>query len=637
MKKLYPVILLFLIPFPLLGQLAGFYNGAEGKTGSELKSALHEIINGHIDFSYPDAKYIINYSDADPANESNVILFYTQRSQDADTYGSGVNDINREHVWAKSHGGFADVRPMDGDAFNLRPTDASVNIQRSNLDFDECSSTGTLVTEAPGTYFTTTRWEPADAVKGQVARILFYMATRYEGTNEELDLEVVDEVNTYPNPEHGKLSTLLQWNRDFPPTDFERHRNERIFQSQQNRNPFIDYPEFADMIWNSEPAPEIFIGEMDMAPLYPLVGETAEISVRITSNLPLTEVVLFWGDTYDSENNKVAMSASGDIYSGSIDLAGFPEDDYIYFKVGATDGTNDNQIYGSYRIPKDISEGSLTTIPDIQGTGSASPLESDTITTSGYVIANFDNTMYIQSSTNPFSGMCIYGSNQRGFVGDSIVITAEVDEYNDLTELTNVTYVYHYPLVKEIEPVDLTVSQVSEDYEGMLIRFRNIQFSNGGVTIPGGSETYTFSDGTGSMVIYSRYGSRLVGNQLPSGNIDLTGILSQYQGNYQILVRDMSDFTQVSSFDSRSFSDKSFEIFPNPNEGQFSIRLHLMAKSQVDLQIFDITGKAILERTVEFAEGINTYRLDDAKIPSGIYFVRIVAEGTVHMQKMVVK
>jgi len=60
---------------------SGVLQRAEGKTGSELKFAVHEIINGHVDFSYSDAKYILNYADADPANANNVILFYTKRSQ----------------------------------------------------------------------------------------------------------------------------------------------------------------------------------------------------------------------------------------------------------------------------------------------------------------------------------------------------------------------------------------------------------------------------------------------------------------------------------------------------------------------------------------------------------------------------
>ncbi len=545
MKKLCTVIIASIVPLILFAQPAGYYNGTEGKNGSELKSILNDIISGHIDFSYNQAKYIINYSDADPVNENNVILFYTQRSQDADTYGTGDNDINREHVWAKSHGDFSGVRPMDGDAFNLRPSDASVNILRSNLDFDECSATGTEVTEAPGTYYTGNQWEPSDAVKGQVARIIFYMATRYEGEDGELDLEAVDALNTSPDPEHGKLSTLLQWNRDFPPSDFERRRNERIWESQQNRNPFVDHPEFADLIWNNDPVADISIGELAMNPAYPLVGESAEINTQISSSLALTGVTLYWGDSYNSEAQETTMSSSGDIYSGTItiDQAEYTEKEYLYFKIVATDGTNETVVHGSYRIPEYLVQGQLTTIPDIQGTGSSSPLNNQAVITSGILIANFDNTFYIQSSENPYSGMCVFGSNQRGKVGDSIVVAGTVTEFNSLTELESISYAYNFPSSTTITPVELTVSQIGEEYEGMLVTIKNAQFSEGGVTIPDGNNTYTFSDGTGSMPIFSRYGSRLVGYELPAGVVNITGVLSQYTSGYQILARDMNDFT----------------------------------------------------------------------------------------------
>jgi len=179
MKKLLVLSILF-ISLGIMAQVPGYYNGVEGKTGTELKEALNEIIHNHIDFSYSDAKYILNYADSDPDNSNNVILFYTKRSQSNDSWGSGSNDINREHVWAKSHGDFSGVRPMDGDAFNLHPTDASVNIKKSNYDFDECSSNGTYISEADA-YYTSTQFEPADEVKGEVARTIFYMAVRYEG------------------------------------------------------------------------------------------------------------------------------------------------------------------------------------------------------------------------------------------------------------------------------------------------------------------------------------------------------------------------------------------------------------------------------------------------------------------------
>ena len=271
MRKFTLLLSLLLCGIIVLAQPAGYYNGTAGKKGTALKAALHEIINDHVNYSYNQAKYLINYSDADPNNPNNVILFYTQRSASSATYGTGGDNINREHVWAKSHGDFSNVRPMDGDAYNLRPADASVNTDKSNFDFGILQPGGTQHPEATTCWYDNSQrvWEPGPATKGQVARILLYMSTRYEGTNGEMDLEAVNGYGTSPKPEHGDLQALLQWHRDYPPSDFERRRNHRIFEKQRNRNPFVDHPEFVDMIWGDAEPKAIAFDDCSMNPLFP--------------------------------------------------------------------------------------------------------------------------------------------------------------------------------------------------------------------------------------------------------------------------------------------------------------------------------------------------------------------------------
>jgi len=229
---------------------AGYYDDTQGLTGNDLKNALHNIIDNHTQFSYNDLRdFILKNTDEDPNNTSNVILLYTGRSQAKSTFGGGANDWNREHVWAKSHGDFGNNPPAGTDAHHIRPTDASVNSSRGNLDFD---IGGSPVPEAPGCYKDGDSFEPRDAVKGDVARMIFYMATRYEGGGGVPDLEVVNAVNTYPNPQHGKLSQLILWNTQDPPDDFEMNRNDVIYyQYQGNRNPYIDHSEYVDDIWGN--------------------------------------------------------------------------------------------------------------------------------------------------------------------------------------------------------------------------------------------------------------------------------------------------------------------------------------------------------------------------------------------------
>jgi endonuclease I len=264
--KLIVALLLFCI-VALKAQIpSGYYDGTQGLYGDDLKTSLHNIIDDHIEFSYNDLRdFILINTDEDPNNSNNVILLYTGRSQAKNTFGGGANDWNREHVWAKSHGGFGNNPPAGTDDHHIRPTDASVNSSRGNLDFD---MGGSPVPEATGCYKDSDSFEPRDAVKGDVARMIFYMATRYNGGGNEPSLEVVDMVNTSPNPQHGKLSQLLLWNVEDPPDDFEQNRNDVIYyQYQNNRNPFIDHPEFADAIWGNQSG-NSEMGNLDMK-IYP--------------------------------------------------------------------------------------------------------------------------------------------------------------------------------------------------------------------------------------------------------------------------------------------------------------------------------------------------------------------------------
>ncbi|MEH7428788.1 endonuclease [Priestia megaterium] len=226
-----------------------YYRTAAEKTGNSLKTELHNIIDHHTELSYSAVREALKKTDEDPANANNVILLYTGRSQAKGTNGGGVDDWNREHVWAKSHGDFGTAMGPGTDLHHLRPTDVSVNSTRGNLDFD---NGGTEHSEALGNYFDSDSWEPRDEVKGDVARMLFYMAVRYEGdVSDEPDLELNNTVNNGTAPYHGKLSVLLQWNAQDPVDDRERRRNDIIYSDyQHNRNPFIDHPEWVNEIWN---------------------------------------------------------------------------------------------------------------------------------------------------------------------------------------------------------------------------------------------------------------------------------------------------------------------------------------------------------------------------------------------------
>jgi endonuclease I len=235
--------------------LTGYYEGITG-TGATLKTNLHNLLRTTHTMSYSyDALWTqIPYTDEDSTNTNNIIQIYTGWSIPKSYSGGGTSQWNREHTWSKSHGDFGETAPAGTDLHHLRPCDATVNSAKGNKDFDEGGSAYidaspyTGYTGATGCFTNTNSWEPRDVEKGDIARMILYMAVRYEGTDTSYNLEMQDVTPT-SGPYYGKLSTLLKWHEQDPPDGWERRRNNRIHDRQGNRNPFVDHPEFVRMIW----------------------------------------------------------------------------------------------------------------------------------------------------------------------------------------------------------------------------------------------------------------------------------------------------------------------------------------------------------------------------------------------------
>ena len=261
---------------------AGYYDNANGLSGGALKAALHDIIKGHHELSYDSVTIALRVTDQDTVDTSKIICLYTGWTYGKYDFGNGSEDWNREHVWSKSHGDFGTSPPAGTDLHHLRPVDASVNSAKNNRDFNWGVTQYIDGSGSTDCYKDTDVWEPRNEVKGDVARMIFYMATRYEGDNGEVDLEIIDSVNTSPNKEplYGKLSTLLIWNQNDPVDSWEQQRNDSIYYLyQHNRNPFIDHPEYVDSIWGTgiEPEPSNHVTNF-------IVAATTSSSITLTWN-----------------------------------------------------------------------------------------------------------------------------------------------------------------------------------------------------------------------------------------------------------------------------------------------------------------------------------------------------------------
>lgn len=231
--------------------------------GSAFRQELAELITDtHTKYtSWDGLANAFKVADADPDNNGNVIWFYTGTSVPFSAFGANPGSTNREHVWPKAAGkAFPEKSGPGSDAHHLRPTEQQLNSTRGSKNFDEVAQTSANIVKENGSsgygnsaygadalcYSSGSFFYPAKGYRGATARILFYMQTRW-GDHDQYNLEFVDGAGS--SKTIGKISTLLKWHLEEPPTEEEIRRNEAVFGLQGNRNPFIDHPEYAAQIY----------------------------------------------------------------------------------------------------------------------------------------------------------------------------------------------------------------------------------------------------------------------------------------------------------------------------------------------------------------------------------------------------
>jgi endonuclease I len=241
-------------------QIPPYYSSVNfNQEGNALKEDLSDlIINTHTTLipytsGSTDTWDVIHSSDSDSTISNNVILFYGYDDTDNNSFNDRTRSIayqqssglcisywNREHVFARSLANPNLVTDFPGpgtDVHNLRAADCQMNSYRSNNYFGDGS----------GNSFLDEDFYPGDEFKGDVARIIMYMYLRYPTQCEPINIGV----GSRSYSDNADMPNIfLEWNEEDPVSEFERNRNEVVYSFQGNRNPFIDNPYLATLIWN---------------------------------------------------------------------------------------------------------------------------------------------------------------------------------------------------------------------------------------------------------------------------------------------------------------------------------------------------------------------------------------------------
>ena len=522
MKKYF--YLFTIISTTLMAQTTNYYESCNGLSGEALRAELHNIIKDHQSFSYTTTKTILREADEDYNNPDNIILVYTGNSIDKFDFASNFEPDfwNREHVWPKSHGDFDAGDPFEvpayTDAHNLKPVDHSMNTLRGEKDFENGGDVvynGSSLTDC---FSTNSTFEPRDEVKGDIARMIFYMDLRYEGGSGEPNLVVVEGLTTYPNPQIGSLSTLLEWHEQDPPDAFEKRRNDVIFKWQGNRNPFIDYPEFVNYLYNDNPQINpINISNVNINPNSIEGEQSFNISANVLSeiNCPIESVTLNYGNSWWDVSNNINMILNNNgEYECSV--PGQPYNTMFCYSITATicDGT-EQTFFGSEIIPPYPFEGIITPISEIQGQTEYSPFEGQSVNTTGIVTGAFANSFYLQDGAEPWSGIYIYSGSALPAIGDSVIVSGEISEFcwngspcdcsdcggAGVTEFYQPDDIYIISNNNELpEPILVNSGEaLSEQYEGVLIKMNNVEC----VSEANGFGVWGVNDGSGVCGIHN--------------------------------------------------------------------------------------------------------------------------------------
>ncbi len=615
MKHLYILALISSISY---GQIpAGYYNTATG-SGYTLKTQLSNIIDNHNDQGYNAIDGFMSSYDLDNYYEtgSNTILdIYSENptSNDPYTFTPGNDECgnysqegdcyNKEHVIPQSV--FSSNTPMQSDAHQLLPTDGRVNGFRGNYPFglvndnnlasqsgisnptQNGSKLGANLNSGYSAGYSGTVFEPIDEFKGDIARIYFYFITRYENQVSNWGSFAMFDGSSDQVLQTTFLSILLEWHSNDSVSQKEIDRNNNIYYNHQNnRNPFVDHPEYASMIWNPVTDTEAPTAATNLIASNPTTNSIDLSWTAGTDNIAVTSY-----DIYVDGTNTVSTSNT------SITVTGLAANTEFCFTVFAKDAAQ-NTAPSSNESCETTDQGASSTneifISEyVEGSSNNKALE----------IANFTG-----NSINLSAYTIARDVNSNGAYGAALQLTGTLATGNVHVISRGNASAATVALADQISSGD-AMSFNGDDPVGL---FKN------GVLI----DIFGNFGGTNNFANATYRRKQTVIN--PTTVFDLTGewVTST--------IDDISDLGSHSTpLEINDFDENRFSFFPNPVK---SNQIFFKFTSELKVEIYDITGKLIINTLLKDR---TTKSLDVSALNSGLYVVKMSNNFGVQVKKII--
>ena len=611
MKNFTTFALILLFNFISAQIPTGYYSTATG-TGFTLKTQLYNKIKNHTDQGYSGlwTTYATSDRDKEYENDNSIIDVYSEKPTAADpytyiygtsqcgTYSAEGGCYNREHMIPQSV--FNSAAPMVSDAHFIPPTDGKVNGVRSNYPHGLVATAtfislngGKLGNSAVSDY-TGTVFEPINEFKGDIARMYFYFATRYENTVGNYIYPMFNRTSTQVFS-NAFLAMLLNWHNNDPVSSREITRNNAIYARQGNRNPYIDNPSFVNSIWGGGTTTPVADTTAPTTPTLLTFSAVSTSSVTLNWQISTDNVAV---QSYDVFVNNVLKN---NVLSNSIVVTGLNAATTYSFFVKAKDAAGNSSV-ASLSVNATTSALAAPAIVElffteyIEGSSNNKVLEitnktANAITLTPYVIKKQTNGAGVWSSGLPLNGTL--ASNGKFVIINSALATSCYS-----SALANVSTAAAEMSFNGNDAIGLFKNGILIDIIGTF---------NGGIANFSIDETLRRKAAViAPTTTFNKSG------QWDIFPLDTcSGINNRQSQQVQIITAKAPVFT----------------IFPNPSNGEFIIEIEIVQIALV--QIFSIQGQKVVEQEIRDKQLI-------VNLQPGIYIVKIINNDGFETKKLVV-
>ncbi|UWY27968.1 endonuclease [Flavobacterium sp. TR2] len=613
MKKNYFLLLLFLTTLGFAQIPSGYYSTATG-TGYTLKTQLYNIIKGHTDNGYAGLYTTYQTSDVDNfyENDGTVLDMYSENPSGTDPYNYSTGSTqrcgnyaaegdcyNREHIIPQSV--FNEQSPMVADAHFITPTDGKVNGMRSNYPHGNVSSAtytsqnGSKLGSSAVSGYSGTVFEPINDFKGDIARMYFYFATRYENTVAGYSYAMFNGTSNQVFTT-AFLNVLLAWHAQDPVSAREIARNNAVYARQNNRNPFIDHPEYVNQIWGGTPSGDT------QAPTAPTsLASTSKTATSITlSWTASTDNVAVTGyEIYANSALKTTVSGTTATITGLTASTAYS----IYVKAKDAAG-NSSALSNTISVTTDSNgTGTATDLlfsEYIEGSGNNKALEIANNTGASVNLSAYTIKKQTNGAGSWSTGLALTGNLATG--SKFVIVNSSMSSSCFSTSAANIS----------TAATELTFN--GNDAVGL--------FKNGVlIDIIG-----TFNGGTANFAIDVTLRRKSTVTS-PSTTFNLS---AQWDSYSQDTCNNLaSKMVQAPEIEEEIAADE-ISIYPNPSNGNFDINPG-NTDDPYSVEIFSFSGQKVFEKQNTTSPEVSVHNLS-----TGIYIIKITKGNKTAFKKVII-